>query len=210
MSHMSHDAPGALTAMKGVYFVREADRHDPRTKIGLTTSLTKRLNSLATMSPSQLEVARFIPYPDATDHQLRLREAAFHKRFAPTRLHGEWFRTEGELAAWLDEPFTLWIDDRRCATCGRAVGAIWFHPDEAEPACPGHAEMCDDCGVGAFARRIYTVRTTGRAKCVPCWTAIAEQDGWAAHPTRVIEARKVIACVSRVDVPRSLIPRDAR
>lgn len=75
-----------------VYFVC-AEGGD-RIKIGKTRDLTRRLLSLRAHSPTPLVVL-------ATEPGGLQREAELHAKFAPMRLHGEWFRAEPELLDYI-------------------------------------------------------------------------------------------------------------
>ena len=65
-------------------------------KIGFTSDrLEYRLSGIQTGCPEKIEVVREIPGNCAM-------EAALHRRFAKLRTYGEWFRREGDLAAWIE------------------------------------------------------------------------------------------------------------
>jgi len=68
-----------------VYFMRLGDL----IKIGYTTNLRQRVSSI---NPEEVL---------ATEPGGRARERELHKRFAALRVHGEWFRHEGELAEYI-------------------------------------------------------------------------------------------------------------
>ena len=67
----------------------------PYVKIGFSENFGRRLIALQQGVPETLTVYSFQAGSDKIEHQL-------HKRFADYRLRGEWFRKEGELAAWID------------------------------------------------------------------------------------------------------------
>lgn len=73
-----------------VYFARSADL----VKIGFSKSVPKRVRSIATACPTEIEVMKIIPGTNQT-------ERYFHTHFSGYRQKGEWFRLEGELAAFL-------------------------------------------------------------------------------------------------------------
>lgn len=74
-----------------VYFIAVGDR----VKIGTTTNLERRLDAFA-LHPD--DVVCTVPGDRDVEH-------GFHRRWAGLRIHDdrEWFRAEGDLAAWLDE-----------------------------------------------------------------------------------------------------------
>lgn len=63
-------------------------------KIGFTTDLAQRLSELQTGAPEKLKIILAIP------GTLR-DEAAAHRRFARSRLKGEWFRRSGAIEEWI-------------------------------------------------------------------------------------------------------------
>ena len=65
-------------------------------KIGFTTEINNRLYDLRKGVPEPLIVV-------SVRGGTRKDEAALHRRFAKYRSNGEWFRREGELAAWIDD-----------------------------------------------------------------------------------------------------------
>nr|WP_278376632.1 GIY-YIG nuclease family protein [Brucella anthropi] len=73
-----------------VYFARSLDL----VKIGFSKSVPKRVRSIATACPTEIEVIKIIPGTNQT-------ERYFHTHFAGYRQKGEWFRLEGALAAFL-------------------------------------------------------------------------------------------------------------
>lgn len=99
-----------------VYFiVADAVR---RVKIGITTDLRLRFETLQAFSPVELRVAAFMDGP------LQL-ERSFHQKFAAYRLHGEWFRMvpalEEEIRAiqsgrWVADPHAARALSRDFAT----------------------------------------------------------------------------------------------
>jgi hypothetical protein len=76
-----------------VYFLRPGSGQD--VKIGTTTNLDRRLKALA-LHPD--DVACTVPGGQDVERE-------FHRRWADLRIHDdrEWFRCEGELAAWLSQ-----------------------------------------------------------------------------------------------------------
>lgn len=79
------------TLKRGVYFV--ADSGDA-VKIGVTNKIARRLHGLQSGNPRQLEVLAMFPGSEAV-------EAYYHGRFREHHIHGEWFRREGTLDAFL-------------------------------------------------------------------------------------------------------------
>ncbi|TDR90352.1 GIY-YIG nuclease family protein [Enterovirga rhinocerotis] len=65
-------------------------------KIGFASDPGRRLASLQTASPFKLVTVAI--FAGST-----LDERALHRRFAGQQAVGEWFRREGELAAWIEE-----------------------------------------------------------------------------------------------------------
>ena len=79
--------------MSFVYFIGPTDWRVGRVKIGVTMSNPRsRLASFQTGSPYELEIYAFFP----GDYNM---ERTLHEAFAPLRIHGEWFRTDGRLLA---------------------------------------------------------------------------------------------------------------
>lgn len=78
-----------------IYFVRCAGF----VKIGLTTNIHRRLASARTFTPFPLTLAHLVRCEPAAD--LEVVESAYHARFHAHHHRGEWFRDEGELAAFL-------------------------------------------------------------------------------------------------------------
>jgi hypothetical protein len=73
-----------------VYFIRSG----PFIKIGTTRNLRHRLNNIQTSHPTPLSLAGSV----AGDARL---ERELHRRFAPLRVNGEWFREVDELAVYV-------------------------------------------------------------------------------------------------------------
>jgi excisionase family DNA binding protein len=67
-------------------------------KIGKATNVESRIKSLQAANPLELEVLKVLT--EGNGHQLELE---LHKRFAAQRHRLEWFRIEGELAAWIEQ-----------------------------------------------------------------------------------------------------------
>lgn len=72
------------------YFIRSGDA----VKIGESDNVLRRLEDLQSGSPHKLELIACFKGGAAT-------EAYFHGRFKPYRIRREWFRVEGELAAFV-------------------------------------------------------------------------------------------------------------
>jgi hypothetical protein len=90
-------APAPLREVTGeigkpgyVYFLRMGDA----LKIGFSRNVGTRLRSIQTACPEPAEIVKIIPGTDQT-------ERYFHAHFAAHRLSGEWFRLDGELAAFV-------------------------------------------------------------------------------------------------------------
>lgn len=79
-----------LMSASKVYFARAGQR----VKIGKAKNVQARLATLQTGCPDKIELIMTIP----GDHAL---ERELHHQFSHLREHGEWFRHEGELAAFL-------------------------------------------------------------------------------------------------------------
>lgn len=71
-----------------VYFIRMGEK----IKIGTTTNLSNRLAQLCL--PMSVVMA--------TEQGSKIREAELHEQFARYREHGEWFRAESELLAYIE------------------------------------------------------------------------------------------------------------
>lgn len=78
---------------RGVYFIACGNR----VKIGWSGGVNARLRALRTTMPERLHLLHVVP-------GTRADELRFHQEFAEQRMHGEWFRLEGGLAAFL-RPF---------------------------------------------------------------------------------------------------------
>jgi len=59
-------------------------------KIGFTIDVQKRISCIRTMSPSPVKLLGFMEGG-------RDKESALHKKFASTRMHGEWFKKTDSL-----------------------------------------------------------------------------------------------------------------
>jgi hypothetical protein len=79
-----------LTAIGRVYFIEAGGF----IKIGFATNVKQRLRSLQASNPIE---CRLLYSVGGT----RLTEGEFHHRFAHLRHHGEWFRKEDELSAFI-------------------------------------------------------------------------------------------------------------
>lgn len=73
-----------------VYFLRMGDA----VKIGFSGSLGQRIKTIQTACPRPTEILCIIPGNYGT-------ERYFHAHFAAHKLQGEWFRLDGQLAAFL-------------------------------------------------------------------------------------------------------------
>jgi hypothetical protein len=76
-----------------VYFVRAGP--DGPVKIGLARDVARRLKTLQTASPVPLLLLGVVPGDAKVERQL-------HRRFAGSRLRGEWFTPSPELLAHID------------------------------------------------------------------------------------------------------------
>lgn len=91
------DTPVARGGSRGVpdgftYFVRDGDA----IKIGFSDRPKKRIKSLATGSPRELEVLAVVPASVADEFNT-------HQKFAHLRIRGEWFRSDPELLDFIEE-----------------------------------------------------------------------------------------------------------
>lgn len=66
----------------------------PVVKIGHSADPESRLMQIQPMSPDKLSLVLILPGE-------RFAEVELHRRFAHLRSHGEWFKAEPELMAWL-------------------------------------------------------------------------------------------------------------
>lgn len=76
-----------------IYILRDVDR----VKIGFSTAPRNRVAAIQNMSGRQLRVIACVPGTQTQEQQL-------HQRFSEFRLHGEWFRVDGELKEFLKQP----------------------------------------------------------------------------------------------------------
>lgn len=110
MNRLEHDLDGWPNC--GVYFIYCGVTG--LVKIGQSANISTRLSSLRTGSPTgpQMRLVRvhwceypYLPGPlrrdGVKDMHLRDRETEYHRRFSAYRVHGEWFRCEGELKDFL-------------------------------------------------------------------------------------------------------------
>ena len=87
-----------------VYFVVPEGRSD-RVKIGATSRTVKdRLTEMQNGAPDRLEVLHLIELNGQDPFEL---ERELHNRWADVRMHGEWFRREGDLEAFLRAEATV-------------------------------------------------------------------------------------------------------
>lgn len=84
----SSDMPADVYIIRGGGFI----------KIGKAANVSRRLASMRTSQPFEVEVVK--TFEDCDGHTL---ERDLHQRFADSRHRGEWFREEGDLATWLKE-----------------------------------------------------------------------------------------------------------
>jgi hypothetical protein len=68
----------------------------PRVKIGFTKDVERRMPGIQTGAHEKLVLLHSVA--GTTTH-----EAALKQRFEPYKTHGEWFRLEGDVAAWIEE-----------------------------------------------------------------------------------------------------------
>lgn len=64
-------------------------------KIGFATEIEARIRGLQSASPQKLEIFYF-------ERGSMRDERQYHRQFSEHRAHGEWFRREGSLVAWLE------------------------------------------------------------------------------------------------------------
>lgn len=87
--------PRQRGSTKGIVYFCIVDEGAPAVKIGFTRRAAKqRIADLQTGSPSRIRLLIEIPGTPPLEREL-------HARFAAYRLHGEWFRLEGELADYI-------------------------------------------------------------------------------------------------------------
>jgi hypothetical protein len=82
--------PGDADRRAGVYVVG----FGPYVKIGVTRNLTERMAQIQT--PEKVNLYAFF------DGERSSYEGFLHRRFDEYRMHGEWFRRDGDLAAWIN------------------------------------------------------------------------------------------------------------
>ncbi len=83
---------------KIVYFAQAG--HTNRVKIGCAVSVLKRIQTLQTGCPEKLRVILTI------QNGSRFLENHFHKRFKKSRITGEWFEYEPDIANYVREVYT--------------------------------------------------------------------------------------------------------
>lgn len=77
-----------------VYFARAGDTN--RVKIGTTASIRKRIQSLQTGCPDQLDIIFTTPGDKNS-------EKNFHRMFKKSRISGEWFRYKPQIYSFLKQ-----------------------------------------------------------------------------------------------------------
>jgi hypothetical protein len=85
------------TRIQSVYFVKAETMG--LVKIGVTQIPAVRMRAMQTNSPDRLSLIGTL------EDRTGALERDLHARFAKHRSHGEWFRHEGELAAFIGEHF---------------------------------------------------------------------------------------------------------
>ena len=80
-----------------VYFILNSESN--AIKIGRARDIEKRLRSLQTASPVELELLRTIQVE--SESQAQVLERKLHVRFEHLRLKGEWFKAEPELLSYI-------------------------------------------------------------------------------------------------------------
>jgi len=96
----------ATFALVDTYFILAADAG--KIKIGKTVDVKKRLSTLRTMSPVQLDLICTIRY----DGEL---ERRIHQHFAEHRAHGEWFEAHEDILSFIEnyqEKGVRWVVDQ--------------------------------------------------------------------------------------------------
>lgn len=82
----------AITPPKvGVYVIG----YGPYIKIGISLNVDERISAIQTSAPEKLHLYAII------DGWI-FEEKSLHTRFSEYRLRGEWFRKDGDLAAWIN------------------------------------------------------------------------------------------------------------
>lgn len=84
---------GAQDVTRSLYFVQRGAGGP--VKIGVSTDVASRVRTLQCASEDELRLLVTVPTSELAE-----REA--HRRFAPYRIRGEWFRAEGELLAFIE------------------------------------------------------------------------------------------------------------
>lgn len=116
-----------------VYFIGPKDWRHGVVKIGVTSSHpSQRLKNFQTGSPAPLEIYGYV----AGDGDL---EKLLHSVFAPVRSHGEWFRTDGKLLAFIGDVYGQAFGERPL-TQSEFLDAI----DNISGDEPPHPDFCGE------------------------------------------------------------------
>jgi hypothetical protein len=83
-------------ARRGFVYVLAAEDRPERVKIGFAANVTSRIRGLQTGCPAPLRLVASVPATTADERRLH------HETFPAYREHGEWFRREGDVAAWIE------------------------------------------------------------------------------------------------------------
>lgn len=154
------------TGEPGVYAIHPEG--EPFVKIGWTQNLGSRLTALQSGNPREL---RPVFWADCELREVALTvERQLHERFSETRTHGEWFRVDDALDAFLSDPPTVrtW-----CPVC-ETEDALVVHPTlHATCGCViAKGSVCHYCD--AFDRPGHVLAhlkdpETGIVVCMACF-----------------------------------------
>lgn len=106
-----------------IYFIKPARETGGNYKIGCSADPAKRLKAITSKATVPLELVGYVPGSHGDEKRI-------HRAFQRLRLHGEWFRTTNDLAAFVD----------RCIELGR-VAPIPSEPEYTTPKAPSNEAM---------------------------------------------------------------------
>ena len=88
-----------------VYFIQSGDNPSAPIKIGVAKNLALRLDILQVSHYEKLSIRLVCSCASQYDSTpVRRLERHFHKVFSEYRIRGEWFRAEGKLSKFIDDP----------------------------------------------------------------------------------------------------------
>lgn len=162
------------TALAGVYFIQQGDTGP--IKIGWSKNVRSRLASLQTANPQRLRLLLVLKGEERDERRL-------HDWFSLERLGGEWFRGDGEVAAFVTSKKAagkLAKGEHRCGmsdavvvTQGRDGGPCWGtieYYSDGEWLCEGHFHLAQ---YGSYLHKVHS--RPGETECYlhgtsnPCW-----------------------------------------